>query len=235
MIYRSDGFCFHHARNENDTYFLLHCKLEIRRSLYRKALIKDIWLKVRYSMELLGMGNSTMLFLLTMRDMEDGEVLASTIVKMIKVDMVTRKSSSFSAPFLTKYAPFANQGNGLLPTYRPLVAPVNSFRHQFLIRPSDTDFNGHTGNHVYARMCLDCAHFASKDGYFKKFSADFDQPRRVERFFGKECRENDVVDVLVWEDGDAMDLLHFQLRKGMDLLCSMDVDFYFPEAGKSKL
>lgn len=235
MVYRSPDFCFHHARNENDTYFLLHCKLEIKRSLYHKALIKDIWLKVRFSMELLGMGNSTLLFLLTMRDLEDGDVLASTFVKMIKVDMITRKSSSFSDSFLAKYAQFANQGKSLLPTYRPLVAPVSSFRHQFVIPPSDTDFNGHTGNHIYAKMCLDCAYFASRGGYFKKFLADLDQPKTVERYYAKECGENDVVDVFVWEDGDAMDLLHFQLRKATILLCCMDVEFYSSETVKSKL
>lgn len=235
MAYRSTEFCFHLARNENDTYFIIQCKLDIRRSLYHKARINYMWLKVRFSLELLGMGNSTLLFRLTMRDLEDGDVLASTFVKMAKVDFITRKSSSLSDSFLAKYAHFANQGNGLLPTYRPLVAPVNSFRHQLVIPPSDTDFNGHTGNHVYAKMCMDCAHFASRDGYFKKFSANFDQPKRVERFFAKECGENDVVDVLVWEDDVAMDLLHFQLRKVTILLYCMDVEFYCPETVKSKL
>lgn len=187
-------------------------------------------------MELLGIGKSTMLFRTTIRDLSDDEILGSTLIKMAKVDSITRRSSNLSDSFLAKHAQFAKLGTSKLPLFKLTKAPENSFSHQFVIRPSDTDANGHTSNSVYARLCLDCADLAaSKHDFFKRFSGDFEKPRLIERYFTKECVEGDTVNAVVWEDGHSTTMLHFQLFKDNVLLFQADIDFYPRDNILSKL
>lgn len=235
--YRIPEFVFNEASGSiTSLYFLIHCKLELKHSFYEKATRRDAWFNVKSSMQLLGIGKSTLLFHMTIMDMSDDEILGSTLIKMAKVDSITRRSSHFSDSFLAKYAQFAKIGTSKLPPFKLTKAPDNSFNHQFVIRPSDTDANGHTSNSIYAMLCLDCADMAaSKHDFFKRFSGDFEKPRLVERYFAKECGEGDTVNAVVWEDGHSTTMLHFQLFKDSVLLFQADIDFYPRDNILSKL
>lgn len=173
---------------------------------------------------------------MTVRDMSDDELLASSLVKLAKVDSIARRSSNFPDSFMIKFAEFVKTGTSQLPMFKPLKVPHNSFSHHFVIRPSDTDSNGHTSNYVYMELCLDCAHLAAtKRDYFKRFTGDFDQPKMVERYFAKECGEGDTVNVVVWEDGDSTTVLHFQVYKDNVFLFQANFDFYSKNHTLSKL
>lgn len=233
----TSGSAFSEALSSiTDTFFLIHCTVKLESAFYKKVKKNDVWLKVKTSVKLLGLGKSTLLFQMAVRDMSDDELLASSLVKLTKVDSIVRRSSNFPDSFTKKFAELLKTGTSQLPMFRPLKAPYNGFSHQFVIRPSDTDSNGHTTNYVYTELCLDCAHLAAtKHDYFKRFTGDFDQPKMVERYFAKECGEGDTVKVVVWEDGDSTTVLHFQIEKDNVLLFHANFDFYSENHTLSKL
>ncbi|KAH9492404.1 hypothetical protein Btru_051034 [Bulinus truncatus] len=162
-------------------------------------------------------------------NMLDGKEIATFYGKYVYVDKTSKKSQSFPGWYRIKYGSVESSHNIQFESSNSLV-PENVFKAEFVIAPSDTDFNGHTNQGSYVRFCLDAAEIVRQAQNLKDFTTDvcLYPVVKLSTSYKGETSAGDKVSMSVWQDHKAPSVLNFALHKGDKLAFTACLTFKTP-------
>ena len=186
--------------------------------------------------KILSAGRSTLNMCSKIKLVEGNEELATLHFKMTVVDNKTRKSYSLPEDFKIELAKHKSTER-ILGRFQPRERPSWTFSYSQTVRPSDTDFNGHTNQGTYIQLCFDTATVASLEGkIYKNFIGDIAlyRVKTMSMWYAGESLMGDVLTCFTWEDENNPSLIHFQVELKGKTVYHNSVGFY-PKVLNAKL
>ena len=206
---------FHAFNNSNIAFPRIKQVFQINPMAYSYNFMSNSTLKLTKTLEKTGITSS--IIKSDFEDVHTGVLLASRYVKVVGMNTSTRKPVRNPDWYIDKYSYL--KVNNVPPelTEKSVIPkfPIDCFIYQTIVRHSDLDFNFHTNQSVYLKMCLDCASAASSSGKLVTFSGDMcwyhllyaDITYIGESFAG------DTLDICVWQEEIDPSTLKFLILK----------------------
>ena len=203
--------------------FVVGQDMKISEKFYTKARL--VW-PVEISTALVGVGKTSTIMKVTLKDVKTKEVLIEDLTTLVTVDMKTRRPRMIPPenlnnldPSLFSYKP---------PQYPLLEVKGSVFVNHVLTDHTNTDGNKHINRNVYIRYVMNTASRASKEGFFSYFRGDIANYRckRMTMTFRGEVNAGERLQMLTWEDSENKLKLYFKLMHGKRHINDCIVEFY---------
>ncbi|XP_070556508.1 uncharacterized protein [Ptychodera flava] len=210
-LMRDRLFADHIIDNKNGLY-VLGCQNEISNAFY-DVLDKNPTAPAVISIFLTDIGTTSEGVKHELRSLNNNELLSSAYLKVVTVDLETRKPKPHSEQFIKKFTPYiTGTGTALM---KALKYPGKSYKYTATVLPSDIDFYSHVSYLSFLKYCSNCASTAFKAVDMKNFTGDFEpyKVKKVSSLYLGEAKLHDKLDVDMWEDEERRDTLNFIISK----------------------
>lgn len=183
-------------------------------------------------------GNSSFIVCPVLRNSETQEIVFQSQVCFVVVDKQTRKPKQICDK-LSKL--LKEQGAQYEPSKQivRLKAPSDVFQYKTVVTLEEIDGNGHMNSADYVKLCINCASTAVRKNYYKFFKGDITRynAKTVKKFHASECREDDSIKILTWQEKIRPEILYFMMYKDdtSTLVCEVTVEFFPKSLSLSKL
>ena len=199
----------------NGAVFIVAGDYTFSASLFQRARQLKFEMQLNLYTRLERLGRSSITMRSELRDpTAHMEVLASLTFVYVLVDKETRRSRVLPKWMPERYGQFRSSASYMSP-YRLMTQPAHAYTVPlpFRVMASDTDFNQHTNQSTYIRMCLDGAYEASRKAVLKAFRGDIAHYncKAMNVLYISESRYGDKLRVCLWEDQHASFKIHFQV------------------------
>lgn len=196
---------------ENMMYARILQTMTINPMVYTYNFLKKAQFKITTNLEKIG--NTSVIIRSKLIDVLSGIILADRYIKIVQISAKTRKPVKYPEWFEHKYSYLKETP---VPQYLMFKsetpeAPAGCFIYKTIVRYSDLDYNAHTNQSVYVKMCLDCATAASCKGLLVSFNRDISLYPLVYfnvRYLG-ETFTGDELKVCLWQDDSDPSILKF--------------------------
>ena len=206
---------FHAFNSSNIAFPRIKQVFQINPMAYSYNFMSISTLKLTKTLEKTGITSS--IIKTDFEDVNTGVLLASRYVKVVGMNTSTRKPVRNPDWYIDKYSYLKDNNVPPELTEKSVIPkfPIDCFIYQTIVRLSDLDFNFHTNQSVYLKMCIDCASAASSSGKLVTFSGDMcwypllyaDITYIGESFAG------DTLDICVWQEEIDPSTLKFLVLK----------------------
>ena len=188
------------------------------------------WLswKLQVTYEIVSVTKNSAYFQQKLTDVDTGLCLSTFTAKTVYVDRKTRRAKGLPT-WLMEHELYNAAPHLNLRFSREQVIPVDAFQFSYTILPSDTDFNQHTNNVAYLRMCMDASDLACRKDIFTNFkdSVHCYDAKSMKVHFAKETTILNKLDIFVWEESQEDDfILHSVIFLGKTAVYYQDTVFY---------
>lgn len=189
--------------------------MTINPTVYTYNFLEKAQLKITMNLEKIGITSVIIRSKLT--DVLSGTILADRYIKIVRISEKTRKPVKYPDWFQQKYSYLKETlvTQDLMFKSDIPKAPVGCFIYRTIVRYSDLDYNAHTNQSVYVKMCLDCATAASCKGLLVSFNRDISLYPLVYfnvRYLG-ETFTGDELKVGIWQEDSDPSILKFIISK----------------------
>lgn len=206
---------FHAFNNSNIAFPRIKQVFQINPVAYSYNFMSNSTLKLTKTLEKTGITSS--IIKTDFEDVNTGVLLASRYVKVVGMNTSTRKPVRNPDWYIDKYSYLKDKNVPPELTVKSVIPkfPNDCFIYQTIVRHSDLDFNFHTNQSVYLKMCLDCASAASLSGKLVTFSGDmcWYPLLYVDVTYIGESFAGDTLDVCVWQEEIDPSTLKFLVLK----------------------
>ena len=211
--------------------FMTVAEYNIHRAMYSKAEQWNLGGQLTPALlttKLISAGRSSLDMFSKIETADSNVELATLHFKMTVVDVKTRKSYPLPETFKAQLAKHSSSEK-TLGRFRPRERPLKVFSYSMTVRPSDTDFNGHTNQATYIQLCLDSASVVSLRGNaYINFQGDIAMynVKTMTMWYAGESLMGDVLTCYTWEDDALPLLLHFQIELKGRTVYHNSISFY---------
>ena len=175
-------------------------------------------------------GNTSFVWNYVITDYITGVELGKAETQMVFVDISTRRPAKIPEVAYERLAE---------PNSKPLIIPpfplkpALHYRFQLHIASSDTDFNQHTNQAVYIRMCMDAVSAGALQGQFS-FPKEvvYYNPRSVSVNYVKESKMGESLEIACWEDRSNPISVCCEVTKGSEVICQCQLEFDYDKSSK---
>ncbi|XP_063421065.1 uncharacterized protein LOC134706238 [Mytilus trossulus] len=198
-------------KTENTMYARILQTMTINPMVYTYNFLKKAQLKITTNLE--KVGNTSVIIRSKLSDVLSETILADRYIKVVQISAKTRKPVKYPEWFEQKYSYLKETPVPQYLMFKSEIpeAPAGCFIYKTIVRYSDLDYNAHTNQSVYVKMCLDCATAASCKGLLVSFNRDislyplvyFDVRYLGETFTGDELK------VCLWQEDSDPSILKF--------------------------
>ncbi|CAH1774405.1 unnamed protein product [Owenia fusiformis] len=149
--------------------------------------------------------------------------VASCDIMYAVVDSKSGKLAPLPAWYINRYKELTKMPRGDFSL--KMHKPMDCFKHNSRVVPSDLDINNHVNQNRYSSFCLDAACVASSRGIYQGFDKEFlkHQVKRCLLLFTGGSRLDDVLTVNTWQNEADKKLIQFEIENGERIVlnCSM--------------
>ena len=195
--------------------------------LYKMAARKWLSWKLQVTYEMVSVTRNSVFYQQKLNDVDTGLCLGTFTAKSVFVDRKTRRANGLPS-WLMEHELYNAAPHLNLRFSGESVIPNDAFQYSYTIMPSDTDFNQHTNNVTYLRVCLDTADLACRKAIFAKFKDSIYRydAKTIKVHFAKETTILDKLDIVVWEGSKDDLILHSVIFRGKRAVYYQDTVFY---------
>ncbi|KAL5009920.1 hypothetical protein ScPMuIL_012225 [Solemya velum] len=207
---------------DNDMYTATF-QMDIDKTLYQQSSpIFPLYVdqKVGY------IGRSSIKIKSTLNHEELAKPYAICNVQYVYIDPKRRASKEFPVDWKEKYQRYCKDGTPL--TMSKLTKPEVTNEYSVTVRPSDTDFYGHTNFASYIKFCTD-ALFSGVSNSVYKHIGQYHLHGGLKSLiiaYRKESLFGSTLTIHSWEDKLQKDTVHFEHRNGDDICCQATLQYY---------
>ena len=174
----------------------------VDRALYERARI-HLPMTVNYGIT--EYGKTSFVFTQTLTDNSDGRVLATTLRKVVMMDVTTRKSCDIPHVWVERFGDDIRNSDPMGPKFVnvPLLrVPETVFTSSIVVQPEDCDFVYHTNQCNYTGYALNAMAFAVMKGALDGFQGDIANygVKSVKAIHTGESFPGDELHVDVWSE-----------------------------------
>ena len=206
--------------------FVVLCDYVINEDLYRRTNGYNIACPVVINTWLCSFGNTSMEMRTTIQDGERKNTFGTLTFRYAHVDSKTRRPKPLPDYFVQAFKSYQRKSLRENPQHI-LNIPPHALSYVLDVRYSDTDFNKHTNNSTYIKLCMDCATVASMKGNLTYFTGDVCRynVKTMKLFYWSETRAGDKLTVYLWENKSETDTLNFHIQKNGSACFGMSMQF----------
>ena len=207
--------------------FLVGGEYSFTPELYKMAAKKWLSWKLQMTFEIVSVYRSSSYIIQKLTDVDTGLCIGTFTAKTVFVDRKTRRANGLPL-WLMEHELYNATPHLNLRFSGESVIPNDAFQYSYTVMPSDTDFNQHTNNVTYLRMCFDTADLACRKAILTKFkdSIYLYNAKTIKVHFAKETSILDKLDTVVWEGSQDELILHSVIFRGKTAVYFQDTVFY---------
>ena len=203
IIPLTHGYLGLHSENflQSRTLVVVKQAIKLNPNLHRRVT-KFTPLTMKFLIEVLEVGESSFVLLITMKDANTWENLGENFLKYVVVGRKSRRPEALPSWFRGRYAPkIAQEISHIRKAPIPDIPP-NVFKYSIKPLPSEMDSNNHINQAEYVKFCMDCATLAAKSRFYKHFHTDMCLYTTTlwEVTYGKESFAGDLLEISTWQN-----------------------------------
>ena len=190
---------------------------------YNSSLKVTVWISY--------VGNTSFVWEYIVSDYVTGAQLAKAFTQMVLVDVASRRPMKIPDEMRQR---IVNARSPIIPQFPTKSA--NPYRFRLSVASSDTDYNQHTNQAVYVRMCMDAVSAGALKGQFSfPKEVAYYNPKSLTVNYVKESRMGETLEFACWEDGNKPLSICCEVSKGSEVICQCQMEFENGAAVTSKL
>lgn len=212
LIREGDMFSLMKFNEDGILTFIVKQSIRLKSDLHRLNP-RAKYLPIKFGASLTNVGNSSFSFTQTVTDGSTNNYLGKSVITMVAVDVVTRRSCALPVWFKEKYKDYISKEKKIRDFFPDM--PVGAFKQMLTTRYSDIDRNKHVNQSCYFEYCMNCATLAALGGHYKHFTSDLSlyPVLEIDLFYINECAANEDLDLYTWQDQEKDDQIYFTLMK----------------------
>ena len=178
--------------------------------------------------ELVGLGKTSAVFEVRMRDAKTEEILIKQTVIGVYVHPRTRRPVAHPQKVYDQFDERLKIYKAPKLVRLELPTNVKLYHHSIVTTHSDCDRNRHTNRAIYIRYAMDTGTRASTSGFYNNFKGDLMKYKIKELIvlYRGETRPGTRADVYTWEDQNDDKKLHFKIMNNGENINDCTICFY---------
>ena len=212
--------------------FMLIVNLEVSDEFLRQASTKWLNWRLILGYEMMYFTAHSCIIRLEIIDQESGCLLITSMNKYVYVNVETKRTDLDIPEWVREKT--ANRLPISMKYDTSHSIPANALTSFYTIQHSDLDFNRHTNNAVYLKVCINAASVHCRNGSFRNFKDTLYAYDICDTssFFKKESRVDDNLTVYMWQDEHLDHILHFIVKNNDQTVYLCKVTFIIPMKSK---
>ncbi|XP_071158784.1 uncharacterized protein [Mytilus edulis] len=171
--------------------------------------------KLQITQTLEKVGTTSLIFRTKLKDVNTETILVDRYMMVVGMNASSRRPEKHADWFIQKYSGLKDTEVPLMTKSEIPTPPFNCFTQTLVVRYSDLDYNYHTNQSVYIKICHDCAAAACNSKKLLPFEGDISLYPILfidVRYLGETLAE-DKLSINVWQDDADLATLKFVIYK----------------------
>lgn len=199
--------------NENKIFVRLRQVMVMNPEVFKYNHMTRAKLQITQTLE--KVGTTSLIFRTKLKDVNTETILVDRYMMVVGMSASSRRPEKHADWFIQKYSGLKDTEVPLMTKSEIPTPPFNCFTQTLVVRYSDLDYNYHTNQSVYIKICHDCAAAACNSKKLLPFEGDISLYPILfidVRYLGETLAE-DKLSINVWQDDADLATLKFVIYK----------------------